>query len=252
MDSLIRWKKQDSIRLTNAINRFNNELKKLDKSKNIPSKLKYSEVRDRFSTRREFETLINSLNRADEYTLTKEVELASGEKISYWEYSDSLRKKNIAGANLLNELDHINRERAESGNRYMGEERISEIQETLNLLDESFDNLYKFNKRKKQLNFLGRSDYETARNKLFMENFKTAAKDLSSFKNYNKLLQIMNSVRNPNKFYELMKKSNILMDIFIWYKDEDGTLVYSGFDSNEQAFDTALKEDLNIEDIELN
>ena len=252
MDSLIRWKKQDSIRLTKAINRFNNELKKLDKSKNIPSKLKYSEVRDRFSTRREFETLINSLNRADEYTLGTEVELASGEKISYWEYSDSLRKKNIAGANLLNELDRINRERAESGNRYMGEERISEIQETLNLLDESFDNLYKFNKRKKQLNFLGRTDYETARNKLFMENFKTAAKDLSSFKNYNKLLQIMNSVRNPNKFYELMKKSNILMDIFIWYKDEDGTLVYSGFDSNEQAFDTALKEDLNIKDIELN
>ena len=252
MDSLIRWKKQDSIRLTKAINRFNNELKKLDKSKNIPSKLKYSEIRDRFTTRREFETLINSLNKADEYTLGTEVELASGEKITYWEYSDSLRKKNIAGANLLNELDRINRERAESGNRYMGEERISEIQETLTLLDESFDNLYKFNKRKKQLNFLGRSDYETARNKLFMENFKTAAKDLSSFKNYGKLLQIMNSVRNPNKFYELMKKSNILMDIFIWYKDEDGTLVYSGFDSNEQAFDTALKEDLNIEDIELN
>ena len=252
MDSLIRWKKQDSIRLTKAINRFNNELKKLDKSKNIPSKLKYSEVRDRFTTRREFETLINSLNKADEYTLGSEVELASGEKITYWEYSESLRKKNIAGANLLNELDRINRERAESGNRYMGEERISEIQETLTLLDESFDNLYKFNKRKKQLNFLGRSDYETARNKLFMENFKTAAKDLSSFKNYDKLLKIMNSVRNPNKFYEMMKKSNILMDIFIWYKDEDGTLVYSGFDSNEQAFDTALKEDLNIENIELN
>lgn len=167
MDSLIRWKKQDSARLTKAVNRFNQEINKLDKDKNRPSKITYEEARNRFTTRREFESLINSLNRADEYTLSKEEELASGEKISYWEYSESLRKKNIAGANLLNELDKINRERAESGNRYMGEERISEIQETLKLLDESFDNLYNFQKRKRQLDFLGRSDFETARNKLF-------------------------------------------------------------------------------------
>ena len=251
MDSLIRWKKEDSIRLSNAINRFNKEIDKLDKSKNIPQKITYDEATRRFSTRREFESLINSLNRADEYTLTKEEELASGEKITYWEFSESLRKRNNAGINLLNELDRINRERAESGNRYMGEERISEIQETLSLIDESFDDLYKFKKRRKQLNFLGRGDYDTARNKLFMENLKQAARDLSSFTNYKKLEKYMNSIRNPNKFYEIMKKSNILMDIFIWYKDEDGTLVYSGFDTNEQAFDTALKEDLGL-DVELN
>ena len=149
MDSLIRWKKQDSIRLSRAINRFNSQVRKLDKSKNIPATISYNEAMGRFVTRREFESLINSLNRADEETLTKEVELANGEKISYWEYSESLRKKSIAGTNLLNELDRINRERAESGNRYMGEERISEIQSTLALLDESYDSLYNFNKRKK-------------------------------------------------------------------------------------------------------
>ena len=251
MDSLIRWKREDSVKLSRAINRFNNEISKLDKSKNIPSRLKYDEVRDRIATRREFESIINSLNRADEVTLTKEEELASGEKITYWEFSESLRKKNIAGANLLNELDRINRERAESGNRYMGEERISEIQATLDVLDSSFDNLYNFNKRKKQLDFVGRSDYETAKNKLFMQNFLTAAKDLSNFKNYDVLMKKLRTIRNPNKFYEIMKKSNILMDIFLWYKDEDGSLVYGDFDSNEQAFDTALKRDLDL-DIELN
>ena len=55
------------------------------------------------------------------------------------------------------------------------------------------------------------------------------------------------SIKNPNKFYEVMKKSTILMDIFLWYKDDDGSLVYSTFDTNEQAFDTALKEDLNLD-----
>lgn len=247
MDSLIRWKKQDSIRLTKAINRFNREIKKQDKSRNIPSKITYNEARDRFVTRREFESLINSLNRADENTLGRDVELASGETITYWEYSESLRKKNIAGANLLNELDRINRERAESGNRYMGEERISEIQATLDLLDSSYDSLYNFNKRKRQLDFIGRSDYETAKNKVFMQNFLKAAENLQNFKNYDVLMKKIKSIKNPNKFYEVMKKSTILMDIFLWYKDDDGSLVYSTFDTNEQAFDTALKEDLEID-----
>ena len=247
MDSLIRWKKQDSIRLTKAINRFNREIKKQDKSRNIPSKITYNEAMDRFVTRREFESLINSLNRADENTLGRDVELASGETITYWEYSESLRKKNIAGANLLNELDRINRERAESGNRYMGEERISEIQVTLDLLDSSYDSLYNFNKRKRQLDFIGRSDYETAKNKVFMQNFLKAAENLQNFKNYDVLMKKIKSIKNPNKFYEVMKKSTILMDIFLWYKDDDGSLVYSTFDTNEQAFDTALKEDLEID-----
>ena len=250
MDSLIRWKRQDSVRLTKAINRFNNQIRKLDKTRNIPSKITYEEARDKFVTRREFESLINSLNRADEQTLGRDVELASGEKITYWEYSESLRKKNIAGANLLNELDRINRERAESGNRYMGEERISEIQSTLDLLDSSYDNLYNFNKRKRQLEFLGRTDYETSKNKLFMQNFLTAAENLQNFKNYDVLMKKIKTIRNPNKFYEIMKKSTILMDIFLWYKDDDGSLVYSTFDTNEQAFDTALKEDLDL-DIDL-
>ncbi|MBR2705043.1 MAG: hypothetical protein IKE91_06215 [Clostridia bacterium] len=247
MDSLIRWKRQDSVRLSRAINRFNNQIRKLDKSRNIPSKITYEEARDKFVTRREFESLINSLNRADEQTLDRDVELASGEKITYWEYSESLRKKNIAGANLLNELDRINRERAESGNRYMGEERISEIQATLDLLDSSYDSLYNFNKRKRQREFLGRTDYETSRNKLFMQNFLKAAKNLQNFKNYDVLMRKIKSIKNPNKFYEVMKKSTILMDIFLWYKDDDGSLVYSTFDTNEQAFDTALKEDLELD-----
>lgn len=246
MDSLIRWKKEDSKRLSRAVNRFNNEIRKLDKNKNIPSSITYNEARDRFVTRREFESLINSLNRADETTLTQEVELKSGEKVTFWEYEETLRKKNTAGANLLNELDRINRERAETGNKYMGEERISEIQSTLAMLDESIDNLYNFKKRKKTLNYLGRSDYEISRNKRFMQNFYTAAQNLKNFQNYDVLMKRLRQIKNPNKFYEYIKQSDILMDIFLWYKDEDGTLVYSTFDTNEQAFDTALKEDLNL------
>ena len=37
------------------------------------------------------------------------------------------------------------------------------------------------------------------------------------------------------------------MDIFLWYKSTDGYLVYSSFDSNENAFDNALANDLGID-----
>lgn len=247
MDSLIRWKTQDSIRLQQSINRFNREISKLDKGKNVPQKLKYEEAMNKFVTRREFESLINSLNRATHETLTNQVELANGEKISYWEYSETLRKKNQAGANLLNELDRINREKAETGNRYMGEERISEIQSTLSLLDRTFDSLSEFNKRKKQIQFVGRSDFEIAKNKLFMQNFYTALDNLTNFEHYDDLVRQLKQIRNPNKFYQYIKKSPILMDIFLWYKDNDGTLVYSTFDTNEQAFNSALKDELEID-----
>lgn len=248
MDSLIRWRKQDSERLTKAVNRFNYEISKLDKNKNIPSKITYNEARDRFVTRREFESLIKSLNRADEVTLGKEVKLASGESISYWEYSEALRKKNVAGANLLNELDSINRKKAKYG---MGDERITEIQETMNILDASFDDLTSFLKNKNRIFKLGRTDYKTYRNKIFMENVKYALKEgASNFDNYDVLMKELNKIKNPNAFYEYVSKSSIIMDIFLWYKEKDGTQVYSKFDSNEQAFDYALKEELGLEIME--
>lgn len=246
MESLIRWNKQDSIRLEKAINRFNRQLSKVENKENLPSRVKYNELRDKILTRRELNSVINSLNRANENNLSDMEELVSGEKISKWEYQDTIRRKNQASINLLNELDEINRKRAETGNRYMGEERISEIQATLDVLDSSLDDLSSFNKNRKRLQMLGRTDYKSYRNKLFMDNFYKALDGAKNFEHYNDFKKYIKQIRNPNNFYEIMKKSPILMDIFLWYKSEDGSLIYSVFDTNEQAFNHALREDFGI------
>ena len=246
MDSLIRWNKQDSMRLEKAINRFNREISKIENKENLPAKVKYNELRDRIVSRRELNSVINSLNKANESNLSSMEELASGEKISTWEYQDTIRRKNQASINLLNELDEINRKRAETGNRYMGEERISEIQSTLDILDSSLDDLASFNKNKKRLQMLGRTDYQTYRNNLFMDNFYKALDGAKNFEHYSEFKKMIKQIRNPNKFYEVMKTSPILMDIFLWYKSEDGALIYSVFDTNEQAFNHALREDFGI------
>lgn len=247
MDSLIRWKREDSENLTKAINKFNREVKAL-KNENVtlPDKVSYNDLRDHITSRKELEEVINSLNSANRRTLTEMEKLSSGEMVSSWEYNEAIRKKDIATKNLIQEMNKIQGERNITGNRYMGEERITEIETTLDALDTTFDSKESFERMQKRLDFLGRTDYELAKNKQFMENFFTALDDISNFENAKMLKKELKKIRNPNKFYDYVKKSPILMDIFLWYKEDDGSLIYSNFDTNEQAFNSALANDLNF------
>lgn len=247
MDSLIRWKREDSERLSKAVNKFNREVKAL-KNENVtlPDKASYNDLRDHITSRKELEEVINSLNSANRRTLTEMEKLSSGEEISSWEYNEAIRKKDIATKNLIQEMNKIQGERNVSGNIYMGEERITEIQTTLDALDDTFKSKESFERMQKRLNFLGRTDYELAKNKQFMDNFFTALDDISNFENAKLLKKELKKIRNPNKFYDYVKKSPILMDIFLWYKEDDGSLIYSNFDTNEQAFNSALANDLNF------
>ena len=247
MDSLIRWKRQDSENLTKAINKFNREVKALkNEDITLPPKAKYNELRDHISSRKELEEVINSLNSANRRTLTEMEKLSSGETVSAYEYNEALRKKDIATKNLIQEMNKIQGERNITGNIYMGEERITEIQSTLEALDSTFDSKENFERMQKRLDFLGRTDYELARNKQFRDNFFTALDDISNFENAEMLKKELKKIKNPNKFYDYVKKSPILMDIFLWYKEDDGSLIYSNFDTNEQAFNSALVNDLNF------
>lgn len=247
MDSLIRWKRKDSDNLTKAINKFNREVRALkNEDVTLPPKAKYNELRDHITSRKELEEVINSLNSANRRTLTETQKLSSGETVSIYEYNEAIRKKDIATKNLIQEMNKIQGERNITGNVYMGEERITEIQATLEALDTTFDSKESFERMQKRLDFLGRTDYELARNKQFMDNFFTALDDISNFENAGMLKKELKKIRNPNKFYDYVRKSPILMDIFLWYKEDDGSLIYSNFDTNEQAFNSALVNDLNF------
>lgn len=244
-DSVIRWNSESSRRLEDAINHFNRERSKVENKEIIPPVAKYDDFRDRIISRRELESVIKSLNSASVKNLSSTETLASGEKVSTWEYQDTIRRKNLAGANLLNELDAINRKRAE-GLPTMGEERISEIQTTLKMLDDSLESLEDFKKAKKPLKIYGREDLDLRKAQIFMENFKYSANYLQNFEHYKILKDKINEIKNPLKFYEVFKKSNILMDIFLWYKEPDGLMNYGNFDDDEQAFDYALEDELEI------
>ena len=132
----------------------------------------------------------------------------------------------------------------------MGDERLSEIQ----AIEDSFERLNEktgsdLKRLKSRIMSVGRSDYKLSRDELFRKNFYTALEGISNFQNYDILKRELDKIKNPTKFYEYVKQSPILMDLFLWYKEKD-TLFYGAFRSNQEAFNSSLLYHLGITDIE--
>lgn len=248
MDSLIRWKKGDYIRLGRAISKFNKMINEIevDEKDVLPEMRNYKELKESINSRKELNRVINALNRANVDSLTQTREYASGEEITRWEYNEINKAMRRAMRNLESERAGILAGRESIG---MGEERLSEIK----AIERSFETLgerkgSEFERIKERIFSLGRSDYKITRDKQFRENFYTALEGISNFQNYDILKHELDKIKNPSKFYEYVKKSPVLMDLFLWYKESD-SLFYGGFTNNQEAFDSTLLYHLGITDV---
>ena len=249
MDSLIRWRKGDYIKLGQAVSRFNklvNELS-VDEINYLPDVKDYKEVREKITSRKELNRIINALKRANFENLNEVKVFESGEQISKWEFSEINKAKRRALKNLNQERANILQGRESIG---MGDERLSEIQaieDSFNKIEEKTGSDLK--RLKSRIMSVGRSDYKLAKDKQFMENFYTALEGISNFQNYDILKRELDKIKNPSKFYEYVKQSPVLMDLFLWYKESD-SLFYGGFSNNQEAFDSTLLFHLGITDVE--
>lgn len=248
MDSLIRWKKGDSIRLGRAISKFNKTINEIevDEKDVLPELKNFKELKQTINSRKELNRVINALNRANVDNLTKTKEYSSGEEITVWEYQEINKAMKRAMRNLESERASILSGRESIG---MGDERLSEIkaiESSLEKLDtktgRDFDTL------KNRILSLGRSDYKITRDKQFQENFYKALEGISNFQNYDVLKRELDKIKNPSKFYDYVKRSPVLMDLFLWYKESD-SLFYGGFSDNQEAFDSTLLFHLGINDV---
>ena len=249
MDSLIRWKRGDYIKLAKAVSNFNKILSDLDNQADyLPTAQEYIELRDHIHTRKELNRVIRSLKSANAENLLAKVKLESGEELSKWENRQLKLARNRAFKNLANEKERILTERQSIG---MGDERLSEIraiENSLNQLETSKG--AKLSRLKGRIIQLGKTDYKISRDKQFQENFYVALEGISNFQNYEVLKAELDKIKNPTKFYEYVKKSPVLMDLFLWYKESD-SLFYGGFSDNQEAFDSTLMYHLGINDIDM-
>ena len=249
MDSLIRWRRGDYIKLGQAVSRFNKIIKELDDDEvnYLPDIKDYKEVREKITSRKELNRIINALKRANVENLLATRTFDSGEVVSKWEFSEINKAKRRAFRNLEKERESILKDRPSIG---MGDERLSEIQ----AIEDSFERLNEktgsdLKRLKSRIMSVGRSDYKLSRDELFRKNFYTALEGISNFQNYDILKRELDKIKNPTKFYEYVKQSSILMDLFLWYKESD-VLFYGAFRSNQEAFNSSLLYHLGITDVE--
>ena len=249
MDSLIRWKRGDYIKLGQAVSRFNKIINELDTDERdfLPDLKNYQEIKEHITSRKELNRIIKSLRRVDTENLLNTKILDSGEEISKWEYQELNKARRRAFRNLELERESILKDRPSIG---MGDERLSEI----HVIEQSFNDLEnrsgkELERLKTRIFSVGRSDYKLSRDELFRRNFYTSLEGISNFQNYEVLKKELDKIKNPTKFYEFVKKSPVLMDLFLWYKESD-SLFYGGFNDNEEAFNSTLLFHLGIEEVE--
>ena len=107
MDSLIRWKRGDYIKLGQAVSRFNKIINSLesDEINFLPDLKNYQEIKSHITSRKELNRVINSLRRVNEENLLKTKVLESGEEISKWEFQEMNKARKRAYRNLALETD---------------------------------------------------------------------------------------------------------------------------------------------------
>lgn len=250
MDSLIRWKKGDYIKLGQAVSRFNKIVNELDVDEReyLPDLRDYKELKEKINSRKELNRVIKSLRRATEENLKTTHVFESGEEVSRWEFAEINKARRRAFKNLNLEKEVILEGRKSIG---MGDERLSEIraiEESFNKINEKTGSDLK--RLISRIMSVGRSDYKLSKDVQFRENFYKALEGISNFQNYDILKRELDKIKNPTKFYEYVNKSPVLMDLFLWYKESD-SLFYGGFSDNQEAFDSTLLFHLGITDVEV-
>ena len=135
MESQIKWKRGDYIKLSKAVSRFNKILGDLDTQADyLPEAPEYKNLRDHIHTRKELNRVIASLQSATPENLKSTVLMESGVEISKYEYRQLRLARNRALRNLAKEKRTILEDRPSIG---MGDERLSEIR----AIEASFEKL---------------------------------------------------------------------------------------------------------------
>lgn len=242
--SIIRWRKEDSIELQRAINTFNRNVKKLQKLENIvdylPETVKYSDLRSNIISRQELNRVISSLRAFSKKGAADLVTLESGEITTRWQYQRV--KKARARAIRTLSAKRISIE-GDSKAGLMGEARIAEIEgtiESLNKLEKRKG--YEYKKTSERILDLGEYNNELRKAIQYRKNYIDSLEQMSGYDNYDLLMKKLNQIKNPIKFFEFINQSTTLQDLFLYYKDKATAQTYGGFASNQDAFNHALNE----------
>lgn len=226
--SMIRWNRSDYGKLSYAVRKFNENLRKLDSVESdliLPDPVDYKELKSGITTRQELNRLIGSLQRFSNPAKQKAVKLDSGIEITSWEYTELKRERKRAERRMTGELMGLE---ATLGT---GNKRINEISGTIT-------SLYKletvkgeeFNRIRKRIKSQGVSDFEVRQAMTFKERFLKTYRTLGR----TEIVEYAESFKNPLEFWEAIKDSEF-KNLEEWYDEAKGTVQFA-MESDERYY----------------
>ena len=245
--NLIRWTRSDYARLSHAVREFNKTIAELEKlNKNyLPEGFNYKELRDSIYSRSELNRIIKSLKRFTANTKEQAiVTIPSGEEISKWEYKELKKAMRRATLRITDQARKI----IDDDRNVIGDVEFKRLLRTKESIEDLFNRSgSEFKRTRGRTLAWGKKDFELYRADIFRQSYMKALEEMSSYKNYDLLVKELEGIKNPVEFYNYISKSEILKDLFLFYKDKATSQTYGGFVDNQEAFDTALFEQLGIE-----
>lgn len=244
-DNLIRWKRGDYVKLSKAVASFNRKINALDsdEAKYLPSLQDYKELKNTIMTRKELNRIVKSLRRFNIEGVEAPVTLPSGSVLTKWEYHEVKLARNRA-LNRLREEGRgiIEADYYEAPSEKMGSKRLKAISRTIDRY-QGLENQIGSNLKDtiKSLLKEGRFDINLVRYEQFRTNFMNALDEMSTYDNYEELKYKLEQIRNPEDFYNYVRQSPELMDLFLYYKDKATAQTYGGYASNQDAFNAGLE-----------
>ncbi len=222
IQSQIRWKQGDYIKLGRAVSEFNKKINKLKAEENklyLPEEYNYKNLKENITTRNELNRIINSLKRFQKEGAEDLYKTQAGEEITKWEYQELKMQNRIATSRLQKELKDI--QKTKVGKPYRTQREI-EIEAQIGNL-KKFENLTKseFKKLKSRIRNAGVTDYNMKKAIVFQNNYLNEMEKYSHFANYNILMKKLNSFKNPINFYEFLKDKNELIVDLTYQSDEN-------------------------------
>lgn len=239
-DRLIRWKRGDYVKLSKAVASFNRKVNKLttDETKYLPELRDYKELKKSIMTRKELNRVVNSLKRFKAEGMEKKIELPSGKELTKWEYSQIKLARNRAIGKLEDERMGI----TEKPIGRMGDKRLRAINRTIQRYEGiEYQEGSNFKASLESLYKAGRFDAEMIKFEQYRNNFMNALEEMSTYDNYEELQYKLSQIKNPREFYEFVRQSPELMDLFLYYKDKATAQTYGGYVSNQDAFNAGLE-----------
>lgn len=249
MASIINWTKDDKRALQKAVNNFNSKIRRLEKAgfENLPEKTSLRKLtnindlenRQAIYSRRELNATIKRLQRFSERNVEKPVRLANGEIVSYYEKREIDIAKSRAVRRINKEIKILENKEAQFG---MGSSKLEVLKGTRRkILDVENRKGADYREVRELLNYNAYADRSLRQSNIWKQNFINSLKE-SNLKNKNLLIKKLNSIKNPEKAYEYVSRSEVLKDLWIYYREDANAQTYGGFETNQEAFDYGLQQ----------